>query len=141
MGKIYTFSDRTYRYNSRTNKKLISDLNSEIKKKTEESKKNASGYLNNYNCLVRTNSYNQFIYSVYINLHNKYRDLYELFIKTDKNLKETVNSLKVLQNQYDILESGAVNSALDSAETALDAAETALDAADCSIDTKSITSN
>lgn len=134
MGKIYTFSDRTYRYNSRTNKKVILDLNSKIKK-------NASEYLNNYNCLVRTNGYNKFIYSVYINLHSKYKDLYELFINTDKNLKETVSSLKVLQNKYDDLESNVVNSALDVADAALDAADAALDEVDGSIDAKSIPSN
>jgi hypothetical protein len=68
MVKLYITTDRTFRYNVRTNNKHVSDLKTVIVKKTGEIHKCIEINRQTHNTISRTNGFNRMIYNAYSEL-------------------------------------------------------------------------
>ncbi len=104
MVKLYITTDRTHRYNVRTNNKQISELHNVIKKKTDEVHMCIENNRQNYNVLSRTNGFNRMIYTAYSELYKKYVNLIEDFNKCRTSLEATENKLQNVNEMYENLE-------------------------------------
>ncbi len=104
MVKLYITTDRTFRYNVRTNNKHISDLKTVIVKKTDE----VHNYMENTrqigNVLSRTNGFNRMIYQAYSELYKKYTDVIRYVDRMTISLRETESKLKDTTELYENLE-------------------------------------
>jgi len=103
MVKLYITTDRTFRYNVRSNNKQISELNNLIKKKTNEMHMCIENNRHYYNLLSRTNGFNRWIYSTYTDLYKKYMILINDLTKCRNSLQETEDKLKKANEKYENL--------------------------------------
>ncbi len=103
MVKLYITTDRTFRYNVRSNNKQISELNNLIKKKTNEMHMCIENNRQYYNLLSRTNGYNKWIYSAYTELYKKYVNLIDDLTDCRNSLQETKDKLKKTYEKYENL--------------------------------------
>ena len=103
MVKLYITTDRTFRYNVRSNNKHMSELHNLIKKKTDELHTCTENNRQNYNLVSRTNGFNRMIYSAYTELYNKYINLINDLTKYRNSLQETEDKLKDTNEKYENL--------------------------------------
>lgn len=104
MTNYHICTDRTYRYKNRSYNKKITELSTDIKKKTIK--------INNYrdwcreatNWLARTNTFNRFIYNTYSELYTKYNNLVCTTNETKQILNDTRQKLEETEEMYDNLE-------------------------------------
>lgn len=107
MVKLHITTDRTFRYNKRCNEKRFSEMNYNIKKKTDEVHNYIEDNRQIGNVLSRTNGFNRMIYKAYSELYKKYTNLIGNFDKlrvsfrdTEAKLKETAELYENLENVY-----------------------------------------
>ena len=104
MVKLYITTDRTFRYNKRSNVKQISEMKHIIKKKTDEVHKCIEHNRQIVNILSRTNGFNRMIYNTYSELYKKYTSVIQNFDKLRVTLRETETKLAETTEMYENLE-------------------------------------
>ena len=119
MVKYHTLTDRTYRYNKRSNIKYINELSSEIKKKVEENTSIRRSLVDTINQCKRINSSYCFIHKNYTDIYNSYNDLLKDFTNATNLNNELKNGNQELTNTNNILETRNtdLNNTLVSLET------------------------
>ena len=119
MVKYHTLTDRTYRYNMRSNIKCINELSSEINKKVEENNTIRRLLVDTVNKCKRINSSYCFVHKNYTDIYNSYNDLLQDFTNTTNLNNELKNGNQELTNTNNILETknADLNNTLVSLET------------------------
>ena len=119
MVKYHTLTDRTYRYNKRSNIKCINELSSEINKKVEENNTIRRSLVDTVNKCKRINSSYCFVHKNYTDIYNSYNDLLQDFTNATNLNNELKNGNQELTNTNNILETRNtdLNNTLVSLET------------------------
>ena len=107
MVKLYITTDRTFRYDVRSNNKQLFELNNTIKKKTNDLNMYIEDNRQICNSLSRTNGFNRMIYNSYSELYKKYTNIIGEFdkcrnylLQKEKELEENVNLYNNLEDIY-----------------------------------------
>ncbi len=104
MVKLHIITDRTFRYNVRSNNKRFSELNNIIKKKTDDVNRYTEDSRQVYNSIARTNGFNRMIYNSYSELYKKYMELIGDFDKCRNSLRQKEKELADTTEMYNNLE-------------------------------------
>ena len=104
MVKLYITTERVARYNKRCNNKQISEMQSIIKKKTDDVHEFIEDNRQISNSLSRSNGFNKMIYNAYSGLYNRYTNIVREFDKMRVYLRVTEEKLKKTTELYENLE-------------------------------------
>jgi hypothetical protein len=104
MTKYYVCTDRANRYKNRSFNKKITELSTDIKKKTIKINDYRDWGRQAINWIARTNAFNKFIYNTYSELYTKYNDLLCTSAETKRILNDTKQKLNEIEELYDNLE-------------------------------------